>query len=148
MSPATNSTSASPYPPLTQRVLNYEEWSKKREGPPPILPPRCLSAAISAKYAGGKYSDGFGDDDISIPCMVTLAYLARQPGNDPEVYTCALPAGKEMRHRDQSDDVKKAKQAAARVEGAKAEGNAPTVQSAMTELRQIVDKMMTQCLQV
>jgi|GEM_PF-5935249 len=144
---ATNSTSASTYSSLTQHVLNYEEWTKRREGPPPILPPRCLSAAISAKYAGGKYSDGFGDDGISIPCMVTLAYLTRQPSNDPEVYTCALPTGKEMRERDQSDDVKKAKQAAVRVESAKAEGNAPAVQSAVTELRQVTDKMMTRCLQ-
>ncbi len=146
MSLSTNSASTSTQS-LAQLVLAYEEWTRRREGPPSVLPPRCISMAVAAKHAGGKYSDGFGDNEISIPCMVTLAYLTRRPTIAPGVYTCALPSGEKLCQQDQSDDVKNAKQAATRVESAKSEGNAAAAQTAMTELRQIVDRVFQKCLQ-
>ncbi|PWU07307.1 MAG: hypothetical protein C5B47_06385 [Verrucomicrobia bacterium] len=135
--------------PLTtvQLATAYEEWSGRREGPPPVLPPRCLSTATLSKIGGGKYSDAFGDDGVSLACMVTLAYITRQPTSDPNVYTCALPSGERLRQQNQSNEVKKAKQAATRVENAQLSGDVAEARKAVIELRQIVDRALGGCLQ-
>ncbi len=132
---------------LIPRVLSFDEWSKKREGPPPVLPPICASNAVIAKNSGKNYSEAFGNDQRSLTCMVTLSYLKKR-GNS-EIQTCGLPSGEELRQLDQSEEgaPKKAKRAALKVEQAQDRKDHEAEKTAMAELRQIVDRIMGACFQ-
>lgn len=141
-----SSTNSEPPNLLTQRLRDFEEWTRRREGPPPLLPPLCLDKAFRAQQNGENYSKGFPDgEETSIPCMVTLAYLRRRDPGNVEVRTCGLPTEARRREVEGSDDVTKSKQAAKKAEKAEVQGDTAGRQRAMTELRQIVDRVLADC---
>jgi hypothetical protein len=127
-----------------------EAWAQENTGPPPAIAPICIMNAADAKLRGGKYSDGFGNNNQSRTCLVMLLYLARVNGGDRSVRTCKLPSGDELQEKEQSEDVKKAKDAARRAAVAQEQGDSEEAKKAMAELRQITDRSLnnSNCLQI